>query len=195
MFVYSVRASTVRFFTVIGLVLVLLVVMVTVGDGAAVYASGDGVINYDGMKTNEDRIAFIESFGIKVNPEAKEEKSFTMPEDFDRVILGYNELQKKQGLDISKYAKKKVTRYTYEVTNYKDGSAVSVNLLIYRSRIIAADMSKSGEGGFVLPLCDVTAEMLFENKNQKTCKIPISAPATEQVRDFIRYINSNQKVK
>ena len=160
MFVYSVRASTVRFFTVIGLVLVLLVGLIIFGDGAAVYASADGV-NFSGMKTNEDRVAFIEGFGIKVNPEAKEEKSFTMPENFDRVILGYNELQKKQGLDISKYAKKKVTRYTYEVTNYTDTeAAVSVNLLIYRSRVIAADVSSGGGEGFVLPLCDVTPDML-----------------------------------
>ena len=161
MFVYSVRASTVRFFTVIGLVLVLLVVAVSVGDNATVYASGELNVNYGGMKTNEDRVEFIESFGIKVSPEPKEEKSFTMPEDFDRVILGYNELQKKQGLDISKYAKKKVVRYTYEVTNYSDeGVAVTVNLLIYRSKVIACDMSSGGEGGFVYPLCDVTAEML-----------------------------------
>ena len=161
MFVYSVRASTVKFFTVIGLVLVLLVVAVSVGNNNAVYASGSGDIKYSGMKTNEDRVAFIESFGIKVNPEAKEEKSFTMPEDFDRVILGYNELQKKQGLDISKYAKKKVMRYTYEVTNYADeGVSVSVNLLIYRSKVIACDISAGGEGGFVYPLCDVTPEML-----------------------------------
>ena len=162
MFVYSVRASTVRFFTVIGLVLVLLVVAVTLGDSAAVYASGEGGINFSGMKTNEDRVAFIESFGIKVNPEAKEEKSFTMPENFDRVILGYNELQKKMGLDISKYSKKRVSRFTYEVTNYKDETLpVSVNLLVYRSRI--ADFSSSGGEGFVLPLCDVTKEMLRVN--------------------------------
>lgn len=161
MFVYSVRASTVKFFTVIGIVLVLLAVAVGIGDNAAVYASGTVEVNYGGIKTNEDRLEFIESFGIKVNSEPKEEKSFTMPEDFDRVILGYNELQKKQGLDISKYAKKKVTRYTYDVTNYSDeGVYVTVNLLVYRSRIIACDMSSGEVGGFVYPLCDVTAEML-----------------------------------
>ena len=166
MFVYSVRASTVRFFTVIGLVLVLLVVMVAVGNNSAVYASSEGGINFSDIKTNEDRIAFIEGFGITVRPEATEEKSFTMPENFDRVILGYNELQKKQGLDISKYAKKKVTRYTYEVTNYKgESDPVYVNLLVYRSKIIGADISSVGEGGFVLPLCDITENKLEEKSN------------------------------
>ncbi len=161
MFVYSVRASTVKFFTVIGLVLVLLVVAVSASEGAVVYASGDGEINYGGMKTNEDRIAFIEGFGIKVDSEPSEEKSFTMPEDFDRVVLGYNEIQKRAGLDISKYAKKKVTRYTYRVTNYADENlSVCVNLLVYRSKIIAHDISAGGEDGFVYSLCDVTPDML-----------------------------------
>ena len=161
MFVYSVRASTVKFFTVVGIVLLLLGIAVGVGDNAAVYASGNVDVNYGGMKTNEDRVEFIERFGIKVVTQPTEEKSFTMPEDFDRVILGYNELQKKQGLDISKYAKKKVTRYTYEVTNWADAEvSVHVNLLVCRSRIIAADVSCGDQSGFVYPLCDVTAEML-----------------------------------
>jgi hypothetical protein len=67
--------------------------------------------------------------------------------------LGYNELQRRQGLDISKYAKKKITRYTYTVSNYEgyDGE-VKANLLIYRNRIIACDISSADPGGFVEPI-------------------------------------------
>ena len=152
MFIYSVRASTVRFFTVIVLVLVLLAVAVGIGSGESVYVSGnaDGV-NFGGMKTNADRVAFIESFGIDVVDEPKEEKSFTMPESFDRVILGYNELQREQGLDLSKYTRKKVTRYTYSVAD-SGAEGVYVNLLVYRSKVVACDVSCGGEDGFVMPL-------------------------------------------
>ena len=145
MFIYSVRASTLRMVAIIVLVLVLLVGVVSVGSADAVYTSGKDGINYGGIKTNADRVKFIEGFGIQVKDEPYEEKSFTMPEDFDRVILGYNELQKKQGLDLSKYAKKKVTRYTYEVENWKDDVPVYVNLLVYRSRIVACDISSSSD--------------------------------------------------
>ncbi|MBQ1261280.1 MAG: DUF4830 domain-containing protein [Clostridia bacterium] len=160
MFIYSVRASTLRTAAVIVLVLVLLISALSIGNADTVYASGSGEINYSGMKTNEDRVKFIEGFGIMVKDEPTEEESFNMPENFDRVILGYNELQKKQGLDLSKYAKKKVTRYTYEVENWKDGIPVYVNLLVYRSKIIACDISSSSGDGFVLPLCDIGTEML-----------------------------------
>jgi hypothetical protein len=68
------------------------------------------------------------------------------------VILGYNELQKKQGLDLSKYARKKVTRYTYKVTNYDSDGDVYASLFVHRGKIIACDLSSASPDGFVLPL-------------------------------------------
>jgi hypothetical protein len=151
MFVYTVRASGLKFFAVVALTLVVLVGLV-LGGGTVLASAAPGEINFSGMKTREDRIAFLGAFGIEVE-EGEECVSFVMPEDFDRVLLGYNELQRRQGLDISKYAKKKITRYTYTVSNYEgyDGE-VKANLLIYRNRIIACDISSADPGGFVEPI-------------------------------------------
>ena len=153
MFVYSVRARTVKFFGLIALTLVLIIGVMAFGGGGAVLASASGSgIDFEGVKTNEQRVAFIESFGIKVDAETVEEDAFAMPENFDRVILGYNELQKKQGLDLSKYTKKRVTRYTYRVTNYADEGEVLANLFIWRGKVIACDVSSLDPEGFVVPL-------------------------------------------
>ena len=161
MFVYSIRSSTIRFFGFILLTLVLLVLVVTLGGGDSVAASGDGVgINYGGIRSDEDRREFIESFGIRISSDAPEEESFKMPDSFDRVILGYNELQKKQGLDLSKYRKKKVTRYSYKVENYDYEGEVYANLFIYRGRVVACDVSSADPEGFVLPLTLVDREQL-----------------------------------
>ena len=155
MFIYSIRASTLRFFACILVCLAVLVLLLTLGNAETVYASASGrEINYGGMKTNEDRVAFIESFVIKVKHEPVREETFTMPDDFDRVILGYNQLQKAQGLDLTKYERKRVTHYAYEVTNYEADGAVYVNVLVWRGRIIAADISSVGEDGFVSNLVD-----------------------------------------
>jgi len=161
MFVYTIRASTLKFFGCIILCIAVLVLLLTLGNAETVYASVEGrEINYGGMKTNEDRVAFIEGFGIKVKEDPVTEESFTMPEDFDRVIQGYNQIQKTQGLDLSKYTRKRVTHYAYEVTNYDSEGAVYVNLLVYRNRIIAADISSVSDGGFVLGLTEIDPSKL-----------------------------------
>ena len=155
MFIYSIRASTLKFFACILLCITVLAVLLTLGTAETVYASADGrEINYGGIKTNDDRIAFIESFGIKVKGEPVREESFTMPEDFDRVILGYNQIQKEQGLDLTKYSRKRVTHYAYEVTNYDSDGTVYVNLLVYGNKIIGADISSVDDGGFVNSLVE-----------------------------------------
>ena len=153
MFIYSIRAGTLKLFGFIALALVLTLGVVLFGtEGAAVSAGTDGGIDYSGIKTNEDRVRFIESLGIKVEDTPIEEEAFAIPENFDRIILGYNELQKKQGLDLSKYAKKRVTRYTYRVENYDYEGEVYVNLFIWRSRIVSCDISSADPEGFVAPL-------------------------------------------
>ena len=156
MFICSVRASTVKFFGIIVLAVAILLSVILLGEESTVYASASGIeIDYGGMKTNEDRIKFINGFGLKVKEEPLTEESFPMPEDFDRIINGYNEIQKAQGLDISKYKNKRVTHYSYLVENYDYLGEVRVNLLIYKNRIIAADLSSMAEGGFVLPLTEI----------------------------------------
>lgn len=161
MFVYSIRASTVRFFACIAICLSVLVLLMTLGSAETVYASAGGrEINYGGMKTNDDRLEFIESFGIKVKSEPVREETFTMPDDFDRVINGYNQIQKAQGLDLTKYTRKRVTHYAYEVTNYDSDGKVYVNLLVHRNRIIAADISSLEDGGFVYALTDFDVSKL-----------------------------------
>ena len=153
MFIYSVRASSIKFFGLIVLTFALLLGALVVTDDSTVFASSSITeINYSGIKDNASRVAFIESFGIDVDEEVVEESSFRMPNNFDRVIVGYNELQKKQGLDLSKYSNKKVTRYTYRVKNYDFNGEVYANIFVHRSRIIAADVSSADPDGFVLPL-------------------------------------------
>ena len=153
MFIYSVRAGTLKLFGFIALTVVLTLGVLLLGGDRAVEAAGSASgIDYSGVKTNEDRVRFIEQFGIKVDDTAIEEEAFAMPESFDRVILGYNELQKKQGLDLSKYSKKRVTRYTYKVENYNYDGEVYANLFIWRGRVIGCDISSADPEGFVAPL-------------------------------------------
>ena len=154
MFVCSVRASTIKFFSVILASLLVLGVILFAGAGREVSASASGNgISFSGIKSEDDRVSFISSFGIDVKPGAVEVVEFSVPKDFDRVILGYNEIQKQQGLDLERYKNKKVTRYTYEAENVPGHSGeVFVNLIVFRNTVIACDVSSTEPDGFVEPL-------------------------------------------
>ena len=152
MFVCSLRASTVKFFGIVVLTIAVLVGALAFGN-TAVEAAASATVKFSGIKTNEDRLEFISRFGIEVAGEPCEVKSFSVPENFDKIIAGYNELQKSQGLDISKYKNKKVTRYTYETDGYGDYKGkFYVNLIVYRNTVVACDVSSADRGGFVEPL-------------------------------------------
>lgn len=152
MFIYSVRASTLRFFGILAVTACLLVGIMALSGTDSVSAMSGGAYSFSDVNSREDRIEFLSQFGILVAGDSEESEDFVMPETLDRVLLSYNEIQKAQGLDLSAFCKKKVTRYTYKVENHKDPDLhVYANIIVYRHRVIGGDISASGEGGFVLP--------------------------------------------
>lgn len=153
MFICTVRAQTVRFAGVLCIALAILfgaAVMVDAGVSAVPSEEAVETVSFSRVKTDEDRLKLLSELGWKTTGEVVEEESFTLPETFDRVLLGYNEIQKDQGLDLTRYRKKKVTRYTYEVTNYPDYEGrVYANLIVWRGRVVAGDISSADPMGFV----------------------------------------------
>ena len=153
MFIYSLRASTVKFFAVVALsVITLFGLMILVPQYEVAEAAGAeaGSVDFTGIRTNEDRIAFIKKCGYTVEPEPFESCTFTVPGELDRVLSGYNEIQKQQGLDLARYRKKSLTRYTYTVTDYEGyEGTVYVNLLIFRDRVVGCDICSADPSGFV----------------------------------------------
>lgn len=153
MFICTVRAQTVRFAGVLCLALAILFGVAVIADaGAAIVPPEETVetVSFSRVKTDEDRLKLLTDLGWKTTGEVVEEECFTLPETFDRVLLGYNEIQKDQGLDLTRYRKKKVTRYTYEITNYPDYEGrVYANLIVWRGRVIAGDISSADPMGFV----------------------------------------------
>ena len=156
MFIYSVRASTLRFFAVIILTIAALVGIILFGKNEATAYTASTEVDFSGIKTNEDRLEFISKFVTGVTGEPSAVENFSVPENFDRIMLSYNEIQKSQGLDITKYKNKKVTRYTYEVEKWgEEETPVFINLVVYRNKIIACDVSSQNPDGFVKPLVNL----------------------------------------
>lgn len=153
MFIYSLRASTIKFCAVICVALATLITLIAFIPVVAVddvSAAANANIDYSGIKTNEDRVKFLAQFGWQVDPEAVESVEVTIPEEFDKIFTAYNELQKRQGLDLSKFKKKNVQRYTYKITNYDGYSGtVYANILVYRNKVIGGDVCSADVSGFM----------------------------------------------
>ncbi len=154
MFVYSMRASTIKLVGVITVALTVLITLIafvpTYGVSGSTDADAEVSYNYDKIKTVSDAAAFLTQFGWKIDPTPAEIKTVTIPGEFDKVFAAYNELQKAQGLNLSKYKNREVTRYTFRVTNYEGyEGAVLANVLVFRNRVIGGDICSADASGFV----------------------------------------------
>ena len=156
MFVYSLRASTLKFFAVVCVALTALITMITFipeynsGELGYITTGKEGEISYDKIKTDADRARFLSQFGWSVEATPVETRTVTIPAEFDKIFASYNELQKEQGLNLTKYQGKDVTRYTFAVTNYPNfEGTVYANVLVYRNRVIGGDVCSADVSGFV----------------------------------------------
>ncbi len=165
MFICTLKASNIKFFAVIVSAVALLVTLVAITQGstatqtsspapsAQVSATPEAKISFEKIRTNDDRVSFLRQFGWEVTPEALEEVTLKLPGEFDRIMTEYNEIQKSQGLDLSKYKGQEVVRYTYEVKNYPDyNGEVHANIIVCKNRVIGGDICSADLDGFITSL-------------------------------------------
>ena len=171
MFVYTVKASSIKFFCAIlfsAAVLVGIVAVVPVIDSAGEVAVA--ALNFKGIATVEEQLDFLDSLGYNVSPIPVYADEVVIPEAFDGVYEQYNELQKSQGLNLEKYRGKTVMRYTY--TEAEESSPRYITLLIYKNKIIGCDVTTLGEHGSVVGLEQA-------KKDEKTESAPSEETASE----------------
>ncbi|MBE6655851.1 MAG: DUF4830 domain-containing protein [Ruminococcaceae bacterium] len=144
MFICAVKATTLRFVGILVLSVTVLVGMTVFYTAEEPVLSGTDV-RYDGMYTETDRRDFLSSLGYKATGDAKSTVEYTLPPTLDAVLLGYNQLQREQGFDLEKYTGKTLTRYTYELASEDGKEKEYATLLVYRDRIVGADLT--GENG------------------------------------------------
>lgn len=155
MFIYSFKASTLKFFGVIGVAVIVLVALVFLvptysTETTTEIALFNENISFDNVKTANDGIKFLSQYGWEVESTPVEECEITIPKEFDKVMLSYNEIQKHQGLDLTKYSKKTANRYTFRVTNYPEyEGTVYANIIIYKDKVIAGDICSADARGFM----------------------------------------------
>lgn len=165
MFVYSLKASKIK---LVGLLLLSAIAVAAVigflperdaSANALTVAASEKSIKFDGIKTEEDLQNFISSLGIQVKTPAYNSTDVDLPKVFDAVYKKYNDIQRQQGFDLSKYRGKTLHRYTFEITNYpspdpSQSGKVYLTLFVHKNKVVGGDISSRDYGGFVRTFID-----------------------------------------
>lgn len=130
-----------------------------VGAGAAivlaimlvsVFRAGSAVPGYSGVKSLDDRLTFMRSFGWEVDPSSEQSDKVLIPEKFDAVYQNYNKIQIDQGLDLRFLVGREVRRYSYDVKNHPSGEPnVRITLLVYKDKVVGGDVASPALDGFM----------------------------------------------
>lgn len=133
-----------------GAAAVLLAVIVLANRG------GDSVEASAGRRldTQEAQVEFLASCGYAADQEPARTQEVRIPKEWNQVYTQYNAIQQSQGFDLSRYKGKALMQYVYRIQDYPgEGSEpVYATLLLYKNKLVGADLSRGGEGGFLRPL-------------------------------------------
>lgn len=128
---------------IVGLVLLF-------GGGKNDTPTGATVSTAVSVVSNDDRVRFLNGFGWEVTTSPTESSQVRIPEKASEVFDRYNELQKSQGYDLSRYAGQTVMRYVYKVNNYPGATEpVYATLLVYKNQVIGGDVTNTAAKGAV----------------------------------------------
>lgn len=113
-------------------------------------ALASSVPDPSGVRSNQDRIDYLRSYGWEVQEEPISTQELLIPDAMDESYNDYLSLQSQQGFDLTKYAGKRVKRYTYEVLNHPSGeSGVQANLLLYKNTVVGGEVLSPELDGFL----------------------------------------------
>ncbi len=152
MVVLTAKLSKSKRIAIIALIVIAIAVLIVCVRGSnkpnEAAAEGD-VRTSQCAKTDEERVAYLKSFGWEVDPTPVQTQEVRVPTEPNDVFQRYNDLQKSQGFNLDDYAGKSIHRYVYKVTNYPNAENQTwfATLLVYKDEIIGADVSSSAQNG------------------------------------------------
>ena len=111
------------------------------------------------LASNDARVAYLRGLGWEVNASPTQSGQVRIPKESTEVYDRYNDLQKAQGFDLTKFAGKAVMRYVYRVTNYPGSTEpVYATLLIYKNQVIGGDITDTAPSGAIRGLLKDTTQ-------------------------------------
>ncbi len=139
-------------FWVVMAALVVIGIVLLIGARSPTAAAAQGAGKAGSVKSEKARVAYLADCGWKVESPAMKEETVLIPVSFSPVFEEYNELQKEQGFDLSRYCGKEVKLYTYKVLDSRLGENVLAMLYVSGGSVIGGDVHSTALDGFMCGL-------------------------------------------
>lgn len=102
------------------------------------------------ISNGQTLVDYLKSYGWNVEPQPLEKELIYIPSDFNDVYSDYNELQKKQGFDLTRHKGEEVYRYTFRLDDCNSDENVRINLLVQKNgTVIGGDVCSVELNGFM----------------------------------------------
>ncbi len=152
MFVFSLRANKPKLIAVLCvLFLALVIISFFIDDGKSPVGRDNEIVAK--ASNEEERIAFLSQYGWKIEEDPIEVTEVIIPSEFNDTYTSYNDIQKKQSMDLEPYKGKRVKKWVYEVENYpgyaQEDGMIRATLLVYEGIVIGGDISSAEVDGFM----------------------------------------------
>lgn len=148
MVVLTAKVSKAKLITIALIIVIIVGLLIALCVGADKDADDTAEAVSTAAASNEDRVAYLKSFGWEVDPSPVETQEVKIPKELPDVLSKYNTLQQAQGFDLEEFGGKTVKRFVYEVTNYPDTTdSYFATLLVYKDAVIGGDVSSSAQNG------------------------------------------------
>lgn len=151
MFVWSFRMSK-RELIIIGVgvaafVITVLLLLFAPSGAAQSSAMVGGYTLSAGDESERER--FVTQFGWTMEKDPVTVRELIIPKRFDDAYEEYNELQKRQGFDLSALRGKRVKLWCYQLTNHPAGDRAVINILVADGVVVGGDISSNRADGFM----------------------------------------------
>lgn len=150
MMVMTAKVDKKKIALVVAGIVVLIVGLVLLFGGKDDTPTSASITTAASVVGNDDRVHFLNGFGWEVTNSPTESSQVRIPEKASEVFDRYNDLQKSQGYDLSRYAGQTVMRYVYKVNNYPGATEpVYATLLISKNQVIGGDVTNTAAKGVI----------------------------------------------
>ena len=109
--------------------------------------AGDRPVSVRSERNGAD---YLSSLGWEVETPAVSHGTVVIPRTFTSVLEDYNELQKQQGFDLSRYCGSEVEMYTFRVSNSSEPGEVLAVLYVCDGAVIGGDVHSTALDGFMV---------------------------------------------